>query len=138
MAATLKLKWRKYLEVRAATAWVYLPSLGHVRLVVTRDAHGHLYTLSNARAQDFCTLVLWKRSRWSIETLFRNSKQLAGLAMCQCRVPQAMVRHVTLVFVWDLLRTDPSQTTDDIRQQLQLEVITQGYAPPTPLRARTR
>ncbi|HNT75093.1 MAG TPA: transposase, partial [Anaerolineae bacterium] len=81
------------------------------------------------------------RVRWQVETLFRNSKQLAGLAMCQCRVPQAMVRHVTLVFVTcfvlDLLRTDPSQTTDGIRHQLQLEVVTQGFAPPTPLRART-
>mgnify|MGYP000113341425 CR=1 FL=1 len=142
LPATLKLKWRKVLGLRAATAWVYLPTLGHVRLVVTRDAHGHVdYILSNARTQDLCTLVLWKRSRWNIETLFRNSKQLAGLAMCQCRVPQAMVRHVTLVFVTcfvlDLLRTDPSQTTDGIRQQLQLEVVTHGFAPPQPLRART-
>jgi len=142
LTATLKLKWRKFLGVRAATAWVYLPALGHVRLVVTRDRHGHVdYILSNARTQDLCTLGLWKRSRWDIETLFRNSKQLAGRAMCQCRVPQAMVRHITLVFVTcfvlDLLRTDPSQTTDGIKQQLQLEVVTQGYAPPTPLRART-
>jgi len=138
----LKLKWRKTLGLRAATVKLYLPTFGQVRLVVTQNRHGKRdFILTNAVQQDLCTLVLWKRSRWDIETLFRNGKQLAGLAACQCRVPQAMVRHVTLVFftcfVLDLLRSDPSQTTDGIKQQLQLEVVSQGQLPPTPLRART-
>jgi hypothetical protein len=138
----LKLKWRKALDLRAATAVIYRPSLGHVRLVVTKDRHGKLdLILTNALQQDLCTIALWKRSRWDIETLFRNAKQLTGLTACQCRVPQAMVRHVTLVFftcfVLDLLNTDLSQTTDGIKQQLQLQVITQGLRPPAPLQARS-
>lgn len=142
LAPCLKLKWRKMLDLRATTVKLYLPTFGQVRLVVTQDRHGKRdFILTNALQQDLCTLVLWKRSRWDIETFFRNGKQLAGLAVCQCRVPQAMVRHVTLVFftcfVLDLLRSDPSQTTDGIKQQLQLEVVTQGHLPPTPLWART-
>jgi hypothetical protein len=138
----LKLKWRSTLDMRAATARIYLPTFGQVRLVVTRDRHGKLdFILTNALHQDLCTIVLWKRSRWDIETLFRNSKQLAGLASCQCRAPQAVVRHVTLVFftcfVLDLLKVDPSQTTDASQQHLQLQVITQGLQPPVPLQART-
>ena len=138
----LKLKWRKVIGLYAATVKVYLPTFGQVRLVVTKNDHGKLdFILSNALHQDLCTLVLWKQSRWNIETFFRNGKQLAGLAACQCRCPQAMVRHITLVFftcfVLDLLSTDPSQTTDGIKQQLQLQVITQGLRPPVPLKART-
>ncbi len=137
----LKLKWRKVLDLRAATAKIYMPTLGHVRLVVTKNAHGKLdFILTNALDQDLCTIVLWKQSRWDVETFFRNGKQLAGLAACQCRVPQAMVRHVTLVFltcfILDLL-ADPLQTTDGSKQQIQLQVITQGHHPPTPLKART-
>jgi len=42
----LKLKWRQVLTLRAATALIYMPTLGQVRLVVTRDGHGKLaYTL---------------------------------------------------------------------------------------------
>jgi hypothetical protein len=138
----LKLKWRKVIALRAATVRLYMPSFGQVRLVVTRNAHGKLdFILTNALHQDLCTSVLWKQSRWDIETFFRNGKQLAGLAVCQCRVPQAMVRHVTLVFftcfVLDLLNPDPSQTTDGTKQQLQLQVIAQGRRPPVPLQART-
>jgi hypothetical protein len=138
----LKLKMRAMLDVRAATVMIYMPTHGQVRLVVTTNGHGKLdFILTNALQQDLCTIVLWKHSRWDIETLFRNSKQLAGLASCQCRAPQAVVRHVTLVFftcfVLDLLKTDPSQTTDGSKQQLQLQVITQGLQPPVPLQART-
>lgn len=138
----LKLKWRSLLALRAATVKIYMPTHGHVRLVVTRDGHGKLdFILTNAFHQDLATIVLWKRSRWDIETLFRNSKQLAGLASCQCRAPQAVVRHVALVFftclVLDLLKVDPSQTTDGSKQMLQLQVITQGLCPPAPLMART-
>jgi SRSO17 transposase len=52
-----------------------------------------------------------KRSRWDIETVFKDSKQLAGFAACQCRVPQAMVRHVSFVLltyvVLNRLKLDP-------------------------------
>ena len=138
----LRFKWRTILQMRAATAKVYLPKFGQVRLVVTINGRGkHDFIITNALDQDLCTIVLWKQSRWDIETLFRNGKQLAGLASCQCRTPQATVRHVTLVFftcfVLDLLKTDPSQTTDGSKQMLQLQVITQGMRPPQPLQART-
>jgi hypothetical protein len=63
----LKLKWRKALDLRAATAKIYMPTLGHVRLVVTKNAHGKLdFILTNALDQDLCTIVLWKQSRWDI------------------------------------------------------------------------
>ena len=38
-------------------------------------------------------------SRWSTETLFRDTKQFAGLEARQCRVDQAMVRHISLVLL---------------------------------------
>jgi hypothetical protein len=38
-------------------------------------------------------------SRWSVETIFRDTKQYAGLGACQCWSDAAMVRHVALVLV---------------------------------------
>ena len=52
-----------------------------------------------------------------------------------------MVRHVALVMVsyvvLQLLRTDPSETVDGVKERWQLQVLTGGMAPPQPLRART-
>jgi hypothetical protein len=44
-------------------------------------------------------VVVRKHSRWSVETIFRDTKQYAGLGACQCWTDQAMVRHVALVLV---------------------------------------
>jgi len=100
LARTLSLKWRKRLRVRASAVNVYAPKYGILRLVVTRNRHGnHEYIVTNDLGADLTTVVLRKVSRWSIETLFGDTKQYAGLEACQCRVDQAMVRHVGLVLL---------------------------------------
>jgi hypothetical protein len=140
LAARLKLKWRPPLGVRAIALRVYAPALGQVRLVVLKNEHGNFeYLVTNALATDLSTLVQRKRSRWRIETIFRDTKQLAGLGACQCWVDQAFVRHVALVFltfvVLQVLRCDPQETVGEVKVRWQHEVLCDGQAPPQPLRA---
>src|SRR5688500_1689911 len=140
LAGRLKLQWRPRLGVRAVALRVYAPALGQVRLVVLRNEHGNFeYLVTNALATDLTTLVERKRSRWRIETIFRDTKQLAGLGACQCWVDQALVRHVALVFltfvVLQLLRRDPPETVGAVKARWQGEVLRDGQAPPQPLRA---
>ena len=62
LAATLKLKWRPQLGVRARALSVYAPSLGQVRLVVLKNAHGNYeYLVTNDAGADLTTLVQRKR-----------------------------------------------------------------------------
>ena len=140
LAATLKLKWRPKLGVRAIALLVYAPSLGPVQLVVLRNEHGNYeYLVTNDLACDLALLVHRKRSRWRIETIFRDTKQLAGLAACQCWVDQAFVRHVALVFlafvVLQVLRRAPQETVGAVKARWQGEVLRDGQTPPQPLRA---
>ena len=140
LAGRLKLKWRPKLGVRARALRVYAPALGQVRLVVLRNEHGNFeYLVTNALATDLSTLVHRKRSRWRIETIFRDTKQLAGLAACQGWVDQALVRHVALVFltfvVLQLLRRDSQETVGAVKMRWQGEVLRDGQAPPQPLHA---
>jgi hypothetical protein len=143
LAPTLKLKWRPKLGVRASALTVYAPSLGQVRLVVLRNEHGNFeYLVTNDLAADLTLLVHRKRSRWRIETIFRETKQVAGLGACQCWVDQALVRHVALVFVTFVvlqqLRRDPQDTVGAVKARCQDEVLRDGQAPPHPLRAAPR
>ena len=140
LARQVKLKWRPQLGVRAVALRVYAPALGPVRLVVLRHEHGNYeYLVTNALTTDLTTLVARKRSRWRIETIFRDTKQLAGLAAGQCWVDQAFVRHVALVFVsfvvLQLLRRDPQETVGAVKARWQGDVLRDGQAPPPPLRA---
>src|SRR5438067_2914160 len=140
LAGQLKLKWRPKLGVRAVARRVYAPALGQVRLVVLKNKHGNYeYLVTNALATDLTALVQRKRSRWRIETIFRDTKPLAGLAACQCWVDQALVRHVALVFltfvVLQLLRRDPQETVGAVKARWQSEVLRDGQTPPQPLRA---
>jgi hypothetical protein len=140
LAARLKLKWRLKLGVRAVALRVYAPALGQVRLVVLRNEHGNFeYLVTNALATDLSTLIHRKRSRWRIETIFRDTKQLAGLGACQCWVDQALVRHIALVFltfvVLQLLRREPQETVGAVKARWQGEVLRDGQLPPQPLRA---
>jgi DDE superfamily endonuclease len=140
LAATLTLKWRPRLGGRAAALSVYAPSLGQVRVVVLKNAHGnHEYLVTNERDADLTRLVQRKRSRWRIETICRDTKQLVGLAAGQCWMDQAFVRHVALVFltfvVLQLLRRDPRDTAGAVKARWQGEVLRDGQAPPPPLRA---
>jgi hypothetical protein len=140
LAAAVRLKWRPRLGVRATALSVSAPSLGQVRLVVLKNAHGnHEYLVTNERGADLTRVVQRKRSRWRIETLFRDTKQLAGVAACQCWVDRALVRHVALAFlafvVLQLLRRDPRDTVGAVTARWQGEVLRDGQAPPPPLRA---
>lgn len=140
LAPRLKLKWRPKLGVRAVALLVYAPSLGPVRLVVLTHEHGTFeYLVTNDLACDLALLVRRKRSRWRIETIFRDTKQLAGLGACQCWVDQALVRHVALVFlafvVLQVLRRDPQETVGAVKTRWQGEILRDGQTPPHPLRA---
>lgn len=127
--------WAKQLPRRRIAgntcAWVgtvHLPRYGPVRLVVATNGQGGLdYIVSNDQHRRGKTLLDRKRSRWNIETCFRDTKQLAGLGACQCRVPQAMERHVALVLlafvVLQQARLDPSETVGEVKRRLQLAVI---------------
>lgn len=140
LASRLRLKWRPKLGVRALALLVYAPSLGPVRLVVLKNEHGNFeYLVTNDLTCDLALLVRRKRSRWRIETIFRDTKQLAGLAACQCWVDQAFVRHVALVFlafvVLQVLRRSPQETVGAVKARWQGEVLRDGQTPPPPLRA---
>ena len=142
LSAWLKLKWRKQLGLRGRSIRAYLPKYGHLRLVVTRNRHGNCEVLAtNDLETDLTTIVLRKRSRWSIETLFRDAKQFSGLAACQCRVDQAMVVHVAFVLLSFILlqrfRRFPKETLGAVKERLQMEVFTSGFQPPAPLKGKT-
>jgi hypothetical protein len=119
-------------------AWVgtvHLPQYGSVRLVVATNGMGALdYIVSNDLHRRGKVLLHRKRSRWDIETCFRDTKQLAGLGACQCRVAQAMERHVALVLltfvVLQLARLDPSETAGEVKRRLHLAVIQGGQTSP--------
>jgi hypothetical protein len=140
LARLSKLKWRPQLEVQARACTVYAPKYGHLRLVVTRNRHGNYeYPVSNALTSDLTSMVRGKRSRWSVETVFRDSKQFAGLEGCQSRVDQAMVRHVALVFVTfvvlQVLRQRVDESVGEVKERWQLVCLRNGQVPPPPLRA---
>ncbi len=112
-------------------AWVgtvHLPRYGIVRLVVATNGQGGVdYIVSNDQHRRGKVLLHRKRSRWDIETSVRDTKQLAGLGACQCRVSQAMERHVALVLlafvVLQQLRLAPSETVGEVKRRLHLTVI---------------
>jgi hypothetical protein len=140
LAATLPVQWRSHLGLRATVLQVSAPYYGTLRLIVTRNRHGNYeYLVSNDLAADLTTIILRERSRWSIETIFYDSKQYAGLEACQCWADQAMVRHVALVLltfvVLQLLRRDPLEPAATVKERWQLELVRHGEAPPPPLRA---
>jgi hypothetical protein len=140
LAARLPLKWRQQLGLRALALRVYAPKYGVLRLVVTRNRHGNYeYIVSNDLQADLTTLVQRKRSRWEVETLFRDSKQYAGLGACQCWVDQAMVRHVALVLltfvVLQMLRRNVQEPVASVKERWQLAVAQNGQSPPPPLKA---
>lgn len=140
LAATLKLRWRGHLGLRAKALRVYAPKYGQLRLVVTRNRHGNYeYLVSNDLRCDLTVMVLRKRSRWSVETVFRDTKQFASLQACQCWADVALVRHVSLVFltfvVLQLLRNSADESVGAVKERWQLAVIQAGEAPPASLRA---
>jgi hypothetical protein len=140
LTGRLRLTWRPRLGLRAAAIGVFAPSYGMLRLVVTRNRHGNLEPLvTNALDADLTRVVCHKFSRWSVETVFRDTKQYAGLGACQCWTDQAMVRHVGLVLLTFLvlkrLRLDPSEPIATVKERWQLATTRHGEPPPQPLKA---
>ena len=140
LAERLRLAWRPRLGLRAAAVTVYAPTYGRLRLVVTRNRHGNLECLATSELDaDLTRVVARKRSRWSVETIFRDTKQYAGLGACQCWSDAAMVRHVALVLltfmVLQQLRLDPSESLGAVKERWQLAITRQGEPPPVPLKA---
>jgi len=138
----LSLKWRAHLELQARSIVAYLPKYGTLRLVVTKNRHGNVEVLAtNDLDSDLTTIVLRKRSRWSVETLFRDAKQFSGLAACQCRADQALVHHVAFVLIGFIilqrLRLHLKETLGEVKDRLQRELITDGMSAPAPLRGKT-
>ncbi len=127
--------------MRAAVVNVYAPKYGSLRLVVTRNRHGNYYEyiITNDLGADLTSVVKRKMSRWSIETLFRDTKQYAGLEACQCRVDQAMVRHIGLVLltfvVLQMMRRSVEESVGSVKECWQLEVMRDGESPPPLLKA---
>lgn len=107
---------------------------------MTRNRHGNPECLATGELDaDLTRVVTRKLSRWSVETIFRDTKQYAGLGACQCWSDQAMVRHVALVLltftVLQQLRLDPSESLAAVKERWQLTTTRQGQPPPAPLRA---
>jgi SRSO17 transposase len=140
LAIRLRLRWRSHLGVRVRAVVVYAPKYGLLRLVVTRNRHGnHEYIVTNDLQADLTRIVECKRSRWSVETVFHDTKQFAGLEACQCRVDRAMVRHVGLVFlafvVLQLLRRNLSESVGAVKERWQMTLVQDGEMSPLPLTA---
>jgi hypothetical protein len=140
LAGRLQLAWRPRLGLRAAAVTVYAPTYGTLRLVVTRNRHGNHECLATGELHaDLTRVVERKHSRWSVETIFRDTKQYAGLGACQCWTDAAMVRHVALVLVGFVvlqqLRLDQTESGAAVKERWQLTVTRQGEQPPAPLKA---
>jgi hypothetical protein len=140
LAGRLRLSWRPKLGLRAAAVSVYAPTYGRLRLVVTRNRHGNQECLAtNQLDADLARVVRRKHSRWSVETIFRDTKQYAGLEAWQCWSDAAMVRHVALVLVGlvvlQQLRLHPAEPLAQVKERWQLAVTRQGELPPPSLKA---
>ncbi len=108
-----------------ASAALYSPSLGQVRLTRVRIGQAerpHLYLVTNAASCTPSQAWQCKRSRWPVEELFRDEKQLVKLAGCQSPQVEAQKAHIALVLlawvVLQCLRQAPSQTTGEVQEAL--------------------
>jgi hypothetical protein len=160
-----RLQYRRGLEGEAdyAVATVTLSGYGPMRLVVTREEQGtkegsgreslpcgvkegaayeYEYLVTNDLSARGRTVVRRKQSRWKIETVFRDDKQSGGLGACQCRVEEAVKRHVGLslltfvVLQW--LRETAEETVGEVKERWQLEIVRQGHPEPKPLRGKQK
>jgi hypothetical protein len=117
--------YARRIALSVASASVYSPELGQVRL--TRVAIGqrqrpYLYLVTNDLTCTPSQAWACKQSRWPIEPLFRDEKQLLALAGCQSSSVRAQINHIALVLVaWVVLqrlRQAPSQTTGEVQEEL--------------------
>jgi DDE superfamily endonuclease len=108
-----------------AGADISSPRIGHVRLTRVRihqPKRPYLYLVTNQRACTPSQAWACKVSRWPIEPMFRDKKQLLDLAGCQSPRVEAQETHIALVLVaWVVLqrlRQAPSQTTGEVQAEL--------------------
>lgn len=112
-----------------------LPGYGRAKLVVVRNGATTDYLVTNALRCPPEEVLRRKKSRWDAEQSFRDSKQLAGLEACQCRLPQAVERHIVLVLLafvaLQLSKKDPSETAGQVKERFHLLSVT-GASPLAP------
>jgi hypothetical protein len=108
-----------------AGADVYSPRIGQVRLTrvrINQPKRPYLYLVTNDRTCTPSQAWACKLSRWPIEPMFRDEKQLLDLAGCQSPRVEAQETHIALVLVaWVVLqrlRQAPSQTAGEVRAEL--------------------
>jgi DDE superfamily endonuclease len=104
---------------------LYSPRIGQVRLTRVRihqPKRPYLYLVTNDRTCTPSQAWACKISRWPIEPMFRDEKQLLDLAGCQSPQVEAQETHIALVLVaWvvlQCLRQAPSQTAGEVRAEL--------------------
>lgn len=89
--------------------------------------HRHKYLLTNMTEWSVRQIIEGYQSRWDIEVLFRNLKQLLGLEACQARLVAPMERHVTLCLVGytmlALLREELRPHGDQRREPLTIGAV---------------
>ena len=108
-----------------ASASLYSPHLGHVRLTrvrVDQPERPYLYLVTNDPTCTPSRAWAAKRSRWPVEVLFRDEKQLVQLGGCPSPRVEAQKAHIALVLVgWVVLqrlRQAPSQTAGEVQEEL--------------------
>jgi hypothetical protein len=101
------------------------PRIGQVRLTRVRihqPKRPYLYLVTNQRTCTPSQAWTCKVSRWPIEPMFRDKKQLLDVAGCQSPRVEAQETHIALVLVaWVVLqrlRQAPSQTTGEVQAEL--------------------
>lgn len=118
--------WRaRRIGYRVASTQLYSYRLGQVRLTrvrVEQPKRPYLYLVTNHLASTPQPAWQAKRSRWPIEPMFRDGKQLLALGGCQVPRVEAQETHIALVLVaWvvlQLLRQAPSQTAGAVQETL--------------------
>lgn len=120
---------------------VHLRGYGKVKLVVVKDGDAVQYLVTNALGCPPAEVLRRKKSRWDIEQSFRDAKQLAGLEACQCRLPEAVERHIALVLLafvaLQMSKENPSETAGQVKERFHLLSIT-GTLPPPQLLSKAK
>jgi hypothetical protein len=119
-------EWRaRRLARMVASADIYSPRIGQVRLTrvrIDQPKRPYLYLVTNDRSCRPSQAWACKVSRWPIEPMFRDGKQLLDLGGCQSTRVEAQESHIALVLVsWvvlQCLRQAPSQTTGEVQAEL--------------------
>lgn len=99
---------------------VYLPGFREIKLLfVRKDKHSEpgstKYLFSNDLGISACQLLLRYRSRWLIETMFRDIKQNLNLGACQARSLTQQKVHIALVLLaFVILESQPTLSFDSI------------------------